>query len=99
MYIDNKKKKIYYFDSVGDKPPNEIIKLVKKIQYQANELSIKLEYRENYPFSHQKGNTECGIYVLYFITEMLEGNKNFDYFTKNKISDDEMEKYRKIFFN
>ena len=99
MYIDIPKKIIYYFDSVGDKAPKQISKLVKKIQYQGNELGIDLKYKENHPFEHQKGNTECGIYVIYFITEILEGKKDLDYFTTNKINDDEMEKYRKIYFN
>jgi hypothetical protein len=99
MMIDIEKKIIYYFDSVGDKPQKEIIKLVDKIKYQGKKLRINFEYKENYPFQHQEGNTECGMYVLYFITSIVENKKNFNYFTSNKIKDIQMEKFRKIFYN
>ena len=36
---------------------------------------------------------------MYFITEILENKKDFNYFKTNKITDDQMEEYRKIFFN
>ena len=36
---------------------------------------------------------------MYFITEILQGKKDLDYFTTHRISDDDMEKYRKIYFN
>jgi len=99
MFIDIPKNIIYYFDSVGDKPPKQINILAKRIQEQGKKLNLNLEYKYNHPFEHQFGNTECGIYVIYFITEILEGKKDFDYFTSNKISDKDMEKYRSIYFN
>lgn len=99
MLIDIPKNLIFYFDSVGDAPPKEILKLVKKIQIQGKELGLDLKFDSNHKFDHQKGNTECGIYVMYFITEILENRKDFNYFKTNKITDDQMEEYRKIFFN
>ena len=99
LMIDIPEKIIYYFDSVGDKPQEEIIKLVEKIKQQGKELNIDFIYKENHPFEHQEGTTECGVYVMYFLTKILEKKHNYDYFTTNKIHDQEMEKYRKIFFN
>jgi len=99
MYIDLKKQIIFYFDSVGDAIPNEILKLVKKIQIQGKELGLDLKFDSNYKFDHQKGNTECGMYVLYFIIEVLENKKDLNFFKTNRITDEQMEDYRKIFFN
>jgi hypothetical protein len=99
MMIDIPKSIIYYFDSNGDRHPKEIKKLFERIQQQGKPLGIDFKFYENHPFEHQKGNTECGIYVLYFLIEILKGNKDYKYFTEQKITDDEMEKYRKIFFN
>ena len=99
LIIDVPKKIIYFFDSTGDKPQKQIIELVKRIKQQGKSLNINFEYKENHPFKHQKGNTECGIYVIHFITEILENKKDYDYFNTKKIEDREMEKYRKIYFN
>ena len=99
LMIDIKKQIIYFFDSVGDKPPNEINKFAERVKEQGKALGLNLIYKYNHPFEHQMGNTECGIYVIYFLTQILEGKKNYDYFTEKKIDDKEMEKYRKIYFN
>ena len=42
-------------------------------------------------------DSECGIYCIYFIAEMLK-NPKFDRFKKKRITDKEMEKYRNIYF-
>ena len=48
---------------------------------------------------HQRTDTECGMYSLYVIIELLENRKTPQYFQKHRISDDEMERLRKIYFN
>jgi hypothetical protein len=87
----------YYFDSVGDAPPKEIINLMKNIkdQSQANSQPMKLHISK---FPHQFGDTECGIYSLYFIIQMLKHN-NFNKFQNSRISDKDIEKFRSIYFN
>ena len=72
LFVDLDNKFIIFFDSAGDKIPDEIDKLVKRIMKQSEELDIKLEYIEK-PKQHQYGNTECGMYALYFITTLLKG--------------------------
>jgi len=99
LFIDIKKKIIYYFDSTGDKCPKEIIKLVDRIKEQASHMNIEMKFYQNHPTEHQEGETECGIYTIYFITELLKNNKEFDYFNKHKITDESVHVYRKIYFN
>ena len=84
LYIDLNKKQIFYFDSNGDKIHRNIKRLVKRIQTQGEQLPtpIKLKYDDNYPLEHQKRNTECGIYTMYFIIEQLRGAKSPEYFKK-----------------
>ena len=49
--------------------------------------------------AHQKKNTECGIYSLYFITSILTEKHDHHFFEKNRISDDEIFKFRSVFFS
>ena len=97
LFIDANKKGIYYFDSYGDKIPNRINNFVKTVQEQSNILGTTYNYHYNNN-RHQYKGSECGMYCLYFIIHMLK-NKDFDYFLKNKISDDAMLKLRKQYFN
>ena len=101
MYININSGEIYYFDSVGDKIPDQINKLKKNIQDQCNHLKIKMKFDQLYPnIEHQMRNTECGMYCLYFIIMMLTKKKKWSDFKNTKrITDEEMEKFRKIFFN
>lgn len=89
----------FYFDSNGDKVTSEIKKLADKVISQAKKLGIDMIYRDNHNVEHQLKDTECGIYSLYLISELLTGNKTYDFFMNNIIRDDEMEKFRKVFFN
>ena len=97
MFIDVPTKQICYFDSGGDDVPIEVCKLKDKIQHQGKRLHIDFKFHKNYPFEHQMHDSECGIYCIYFIAEMLK-NPKFDRFKKKRITDKEMEKYRNIYF-
>ena len=95
LYIDVVNKHIYYFDSAGDKCPIRI----KKIYHKLN-INKDFKFSSNYGVRHQKGKTECGIYVIYFILSMLKYN-NYKLFNdkKNLIPDIQMENYRDKYFN
>ena len=54
------------------------------------------EFKQN-KVSHQKKNTECGVYCLFFIIEMLKKEK--PYMFEKEIPDEKMEKFRKEYFN
>ena len=98
MFVDLQKKYIFFFDSTGDPIPDEIEKLMERIVSQAAAVGIKLKEIIN-DKEHQRGDTECGIYSLYLITELLEGRRTPHYFLTHRIPDAEMEKLRKIYFN
>jgi hypothetical protein len=101
MFINIKKKKIFFYDSTGDAPPNQIMQLVRRIKNQGLNLKKRLYFKFdcNKGIEHQYGNTECGMYCIYFIVNMLE-DKLTSHDIKNHILKDEyMEKFRKIFFN
>lgn len=95
--LKSKKPSIEYFDSVGKKPPQEIEKFMDNIIRNAfMNLNHCLDRRIN-KVQHQKKNTECGVYSLYFITERLKG-RTFDDICKKVIDDDTMNAFRAYYF-
>ena len=83
----------------------EISKLMERIKEQGNELCddnnypniqnrFKIFINDN---QHQHKGSECGMYSIYYITKFLEG-KTFNEVSNNKISDDEVYKYRYRFY-
>lgn len=101
MFINIKKKKIFFFDSTGDKPAKEIMVLVDRIIDQGKKLNPKMNFHfdSNTGTEHQYGNTECGIYSLYFIVHMLEDKMTEHYLKTHILKDEYMEKFRKVYFN
>ena len=95
LYIDLVDKHVYYFDSAGDRCPTRI----KKIYHKLNSNN-DFKFSSNYGIRHQKGKTECGIYVIYFILTMKKKN-NYKLFNdrKNLIPDIQMENHRHKYFN
>ncbi len=98
LFVDVNNKFILFFNSTGDEPTQEIRKLIERIQKQANSINLDLKYLENKK-NHQRENTECGIYCLYCISELLENNKEPEYFLTHRIPDKKMEELRYHFFN
>ena len=97
LFIDIKKNYIYYFDSNADTTPSEIDDFVNKVKQQGKKLNIDFKYSRN-TTEHQKSNTECGMYVLFVITELLQNKMTPEMF-KDRVPDKNMEHLRKIFFN
>ena len=73
-----------------------IVKVLHKVQAQCLKLHKPCTIFFNTQ-KHQKKNTECGIYSLFFIINMLEGG-TFQELNKIRIPDKEIFKFRKIFF-
>lgn len=74
---------------------------MNRIKEQGLRLKPKIVFKfdSNEGIEHQYGNTECGIYCLYFIVHMLE-DKTTDHYLKNHILKDEyIQNFRKIYFN
>ena len=103
LFINIEKQLIFYFDSVGTTAPGQIKKFVKDVKLQSEQLKtvqpFTFKYDENHPTEHQYGETECGIYSLYFIINLLEDKHDEKYFKTNTITDKCIERFRKIYFN
>lgn len=101
LFINIKKKFIFFFDSAGNKIPKEIKALVEKIKRQGKELSptIKFSFDEAYPHVHQRSTTECGMYSLFFIINMLEDKLSKEFLKTKVIPDKMMIEYRHLYFN
>jgi hypothetical protein len=101
LFLNIPKHFIFYFDSTGEPIPKEIFKLVEEILKQGKQLNppIYFKFDQNSPKEHQFGNTECGVYSLFFIINLLMETKTPDFFKIQSIKDNEIEKYRKIYFN
>ena len=98
MFIDLKRNGIYYFDSYGEKEPTEVKTLAERLLKQAKEMGKEnMEYRVN-DIRHQYKNSECGIYSINFIVEMLKGTKYEDYIN-TKINDNDMNSKRDFYFS
>ena len=81
MFLDIDEGFIFYFNSTGEEIPKEVDKLKDRIVSQALKLGVRLVFIQNHPTAHQRGNTECGMYCLYFIITLLtydekSGNKH-----------------------
>lgn len=96
MFVNIRKAEINYWDSYGYKPPEEVIKLMNKIKSQLKELNIESKIQIN-KLRHQYKGSECGVYSLHFIIKQLKGD-SYHKVCDNKISDDEMNDYRQMFF-
>jgi len=66
---------VFYFDSTGRKYPDEIRVFIERIIDQGAKLSppLKINKYSNFGKDHQKSNTECGMYSLFFLITMLTG--------------------------
>ena len=101
LFINIKKRTIFYYDSVGEKIPDKIMNFVNKVINQGRELSPKINFKfdQNYPVEHQYKNTECGVYSIFFIIHMLEDKITSHYIKTHVLKDEYIEKFRKIYFN
>ena len=83
-YIDIAGHRCYYFDSYGMEPPPQVAKFMKWLTTQ--DPKMKLQYNRR---RLQYSNTECGIYCIYMIIRMLEGD-TFLEITRRKPKDSDM---------
>ena len=97
VFIDCIKKQVIYFDSYGDNIPRRINKFCNEIINQSESFGEKYQQIISKK-RHQYGNSECGMYCLFFIIQLLKGTKHAT-FEKNRIPDSKMTKLRKQLFN
>ena len=97
-YVDIDKGHVYYFDSYGAPPEPRVIHFLKEFiyYYERKNKGKHIKLRVN-KVRHQYENSECGVYSINFILQLLNG-KSFDDITENKLKDKEVNKLRKIIF-
>lgn len=111
LWIDVPANIIVFFDSAAGGLPTEIESLIDRVVQQGKSLSPSVEFKvyENGKHGHQKGNSECGMYALFFIITMLTGEtpegkelsveERVQMFMKGNIKDERVFDYRDLFFN
>jgi hypothetical protein len=99
VFIDVNKRIIMFFDSASGPVPKKITEFVNSVKEQGLKQNIVFKYIAGKK-RHQSGGTECGVYSIHFIIQMLtQPDKAMQIFLYGKIPDKEVEKYRKIYFN
>jgi hypothetical protein len=91
-FTDIPAHKTYYFDSYGMKPPSQIARFMRSLTLQ--DPQMKLGYNA---IRFQLGDSECGMYCLYFLIRMLAGD-NFRKFCRSAPRDGAMLSLRKQLF-
>lgn len=101
LFINIKNNTIFFFDSTGEQIPPQIKKFVNVVIEQGKQLPtpINFKFDQNYPVEHQYGNTECGIYSIFFVIHMLEDKITGHYLKTNILKDEYIENFRKVYYN
>jgi hypothetical protein len=94
-YIDIPGNTCYYFDSYGMEPPPQVATFMKWLSSHNPSNPMKLQYNKR---RLQYSNTECGMYCIYMITRMLEGDSFLD-ITRRKPKDSDMLDFRDWMFS
>lgn len=104
------KATLEYFNSTGESPPKEVIRWMKRNHEALNEYfsSNNATLTEHFTgdrvvelvntTSMQQGNSECGVYALYFIKSRLEG-MSFQEIVKSNVIDNKMFTFRTFLFS
>lgn len=98
-FADMSKGMVYYFDSYGIPPEKRVRAFMKKFSdYYEKKTNKKCDVGYNKTRNQYK-NSECGVYSINFILDLLDG-KTFEEIQNNPIPDDKVNKLRtKIFRN
>jgi len=84
LAIDVNRNCIYYFDSYGVGPPSQVAKFMRSLTLQNPNLKLQSNGRR-----FQFSDTECGMYSMYFLTQMING-VSFKKFCKKAVPDKRM---------
>ena len=90
---------IYYYDSVAHSPPKEVRAFFAKIKEQIDIYygsSVKFQVSQN-RIQKQFKNTECGMFSIVFLTQMLK-NISFDKICRHMRRDDQINDIRDIVY-
>jgi len=92
VFFDNtvSPPEIEYFDSTGSKPNKNLLAFLHLPTFRTFQIKWS-----TYP--HQKGDSACGIYAMYYILSRLKGETKEE-MNEKRISDTEMNNYRSCLF-
>lgn len=101
LFINIKKGRIFFFDSAGDKIPDQVMKFVNMVTEQGHRLQTRVDFHfdQNHPNDHQQNTYSCGVYSLFFLVHMLEDKVTENYLKTHQFKDEYIESFRKIYFN
>lgn len=96
---------VYYFDSNGMLPPKEVGKLMLNMRKQLNVICAQEKKKGKAEqcmiaynnVRHQYGNSECGMFCLYFILQSLQGLP-FKKLVYQKVYDNFVNQLRNVLF-
>lgn len=105
MYVDINDGGVYYFDSYATSmgcPPKQIMTLKDRIMEGIKTLYAEYGVRKKPVYKYNKirfqhGNSECGVYSMYFILQMLRG-RSFKDVTDAIMLDEEIQQFRNVYF-
>lgn len=94
--IDNEHKTIEYFDSIGNKPNKWTSHFIQSIMDYFKSINLSYLLKINKQI-HQMGDSECGIYSIYYLVQRLLGY-TFEQITTTIIRDSKMNHFRNVIF-
>ena len=97
LYIDTNGK-IYYADSAGKKPIDNIVKIIDDFKNYSNKSLNKSPIYKYNNIRYQRDNSECGVYSCNFIIRMLAG-ETFEEIISNPLDFKSINSCRNIYFN
>lgn len=92
---------IEYFNSSGRHPLASVSRWMirQKCDFEKAHPDKNIVISQRHPFAHQTGETECGVYCIYYITTRVKNIHDRKFFeTPPRIPDDEMESFRSEIF-
>jgi len=91
---------IYYYDSNGIGPTKEVLAFKNNIKKQMDAMdpnAVKKFQMDHNKRRHQYGNSECGMFCMYFIERCLQG-MSFKTIESSKVYDKAVHKLRNAYF-
>lgn len=96
--VDFKNGTVEYFDSAGQVPHGEFSEFAVETAHKLSECTGRTFHDHMVSkIEHQKENTECGVYSLYYILSRLNGVR-YTAFEFKRVPDDVMVEFRKFLF-
>jgi hypothetical protein len=89
---------VEYFNSSGNPPRVQIVDWMERTSTLLKQTGKQVVQKTNTGSRHQYGNSECGLYSLFFIRHRLDGNP-YDSFLEYSYKDNIMTEFRKYCFS